>query len=146
MGDISKNSQFSKTYTVNCLRAATIRGMNDAGLEIRHILHMSGHLNESSVRTYNRNCSTAQRKSWWSILYVDLPFKTDPTIHRQRFLGLRLWLLQIKKCLLQQLLHLQPYQCNRHIFCNLDVCPTQLSKTMSFKSINNANSLQRLHS
>ena len=62
MGDISKNSQFSKTYTVHCLRAVAIQGMNDAGLEIRHILHMSRHLNESSVRTYNRNCSTAQKK------------------------------------------------------------------------------------
>ena len=38
MGDISKNSQFMKTYTVRCLRAAAIQGMNDAGLEIRHSL------------------------------------------------------------------------------------------------------------
>ena len=81
MGDISKNSQFNKTYTVHCLRAAAIQGMNDAGLEIRHILHMSGHLNESSVKTYNRDCSTAQKKLI-AILYVDLPLKTDPTIHR----------------------------------------------------------------
>ena len=61
MGDISKNSQFSKTYTIHCLRAAAIQGMNNAGSEIRHIQHMSGHLNESSVRTYYRDSSTAQK-------------------------------------------------------------------------------------
>ena len=68
MGDISKNSQFSKTYTVHCLRAAAIQGMNDAGLDIRHILHMSGHLNELSVKTYNRNCSNVQKKLWGDTL------------------------------------------------------------------------------
>ena len=46
--------------TVYFLRATAFQGMNDAGVEIRHIIHMIGHL-ESSVRTYNRDCSTAQK-------------------------------------------------------------------------------------
>lgn len=55
MADISKNAHF--------LRATAIQGMNDAGFEVRHIMHMSGHKNEASVRSYNRDCSTNQKKS-----------------------------------------------------------------------------------
>ena len=43
MGDISKNAQCIKTYTADCLRATAIQGMNDAGVEIRHIMYMSGY-------------------------------------------------------------------------------------------------------
>lgn len=62
MSDISKNAKCSKSYTAHCLRATAIQGMNYAGLEIRHIMHMSGHKNESLIRSCNRYCSTAQKK------------------------------------------------------------------------------------
>lgn len=68
MSDISKNAKCSTSYTAHCLRATAIQGMNDAGFEIRHIMHMSGHKNESSVRSYNRDCSTAQKKQMSDIL------------------------------------------------------------------------------
>jgi hypothetical protein len=35
--------------------------MNDAGHEHRHIMFMTGHKNETSIRRYNRHCSV-QRK------------------------------------------------------------------------------------
>ena len=63
MADISKNSKLERNYTAHCLRATTIQGMNDAGFEVRHIMHMSGHKNEASVRSYNRECSTQQKKT-----------------------------------------------------------------------------------
>ena len=53
MADISKNAKCTTNYTAHCLRATAIQCMNDAGFEIRHIMHMSGHKNESSVRSYN---------------------------------------------------------------------------------------------
>lgn len=34
----------------------------DEGFDIRHIMYMSGHRNEASVRSYNRDCSTAQNQ------------------------------------------------------------------------------------
>ena len=43
MHDISKNAKCFTTYTAHCLRATAIQEMNDAGLELRHIMHMSGH-------------------------------------------------------------------------------------------------------
>ena len=60
---ISKNAKCTTRYTAHCLRATAIQGMSDAGLELRHIMLMSGHKNESSVRSYSRDCSTSQKKS-----------------------------------------------------------------------------------
>jgi len=63
MSDISKNSKCSKSYTAHCLRATAIQGMSDAGFQLRHIMYMSGHKNESSVRSYNRSCSSNQKEA-----------------------------------------------------------------------------------
>jgi len=63
MTDISKHSKCTKNYTAHCLRATAIQNKNDAGFEIRHIMHMSGHRNESSMRSYNRDFSTNQKKA-----------------------------------------------------------------------------------
>lgn len=52
-----------RTYIVHSLRATSIRGMNDASFEVRHIMHMNGHKNESPVRCYSRDCATYQRAS-----------------------------------------------------------------------------------
>ena len=61
MGDICKNSKCSKVYTAHCLRATAIQAMNDAGHELRHIMFMTGHKSESSIRSYNRHCSESKR-------------------------------------------------------------------------------------
>ncbi|CAG2253459.1 KCTD1_15 [Mytilus edulis] len=63
MSDICKNAKCSKVYTAHCLRATAIQCMNDAGHELRHIMYMTGHRNESSIRSYNRHCSVGQKKS-----------------------------------------------------------------------------------
>lgn len=52
MVDICKNAKCSKTYTEHSQRATSIQGMNDAGFEVRHLMHMSGHRNASSLRSY----------------------------------------------------------------------------------------------
>jgi hypothetical protein len=48
MADISKNSKLENNYTAHYFRATAIQGMNDAGFEIRHFMHMSGHKNEGA--------------------------------------------------------------------------------------------------
>ncbi|KAK3089650.1 hypothetical protein FSP39_005342 [Pinctada imbricata] len=63
MPDISRNAGCTRNYTAHCLRATTIQALNDDGFEIRHIMFMSGHRNEASVRSYNRECSTEQKHS-----------------------------------------------------------------------------------
>lgn len=84
MSDISKNAKCSKSYTAHCLRATVIQGMNDADFEIRHIMYMSGHKNESSVMCYNRDCSPAKQKMMSDTLsgltfnHVHNPFAVIP--------------------------------------------------------------------
>lgn len=61
MADICKASKCSTIYTAHCLRATAITAMNDAGFEARHIMFMSGHRNEGSIRSYNRSVSSNQK-------------------------------------------------------------------------------------
>jgi hypothetical protein len=62
MTDICKNTKCSKVYTAHCLHATSIQAMNDVGHELRHIMFMTGHKNEASIRSYNRHCSVQQKK------------------------------------------------------------------------------------
>lgn len=61
MCDISKNAKCKQRYTAHCLRASSIQALSDAGIELRHIMFMSGHRNEVSIRSYARKCSGNQK-------------------------------------------------------------------------------------
>lgn len=61
MCDISKNAKCKQRYTAHCLRAASIQALSDAGIELRHIMFMSGHRDEGSIRSYARKCSGNQK-------------------------------------------------------------------------------------
>lgn len=68
MADICKAANCNKKYTAHCLRATAIQFMSDAGFQARHIMFMSGHRSEASLRSYSRNMSTEQKKSISSTL------------------------------------------------------------------------------
>ena len=63
--DISSNEKCSNctTHEAHCLRATTIQLMNNARLDLRHIMHKNGHKNEVSVRSSNCNSSMQQKKT-----------------------------------------------------------------------------------
>ena len=63
MTDLCKQAKCSTIYTAHCLCATAIQAMGDAGYELRHIMFMTGHKNEASIRSYNRHCSVQQKKS-----------------------------------------------------------------------------------
>lgn len=63
MGKICNNSGCSRVYTAHSLRATSIQMLSDAGVELRHIMLMSGHRNEASVRSYSRDCSEMQKRN-----------------------------------------------------------------------------------
>jgi hypothetical protein len=63
MTDICKNAKCSKVCTAHCLRATSIQAMNDAGQELRHIMLMTGHKNEASIRSCNWHCSVQKSLS-----------------------------------------------------------------------------------
>lgn len=61
--EICKNAGVEKRYTPHCIRATTIQHLNDSGWEARHIMFLSGHRNESSLRSYSRTVSTSQKRA-----------------------------------------------------------------------------------
>ena len=68
MPTISKEAGLSRIFTAHSLRATAITALNDAGVELRHIMYMSGHRNESSIRSYNRGCSNIQKRQMSDVL------------------------------------------------------------------------------
>lgn len=54
---LPKNEKFSISCTAYFHRTTAIRGMIAGGFKIRHVKHMPGHKNESSDRSYKRECS-----------------------------------------------------------------------------------------
>ena len=68
MPNISKAANLSTRYTAHCLRATAIEMLNDEGFQARHIMFMSNHRNEASLRSYSRGCSNGQKKQMSSAL------------------------------------------------------------------------------
>lgn len=60
MKEISEEAQLSMKYTNHCVRATAITLWSNAGLENRHIMAISGHRNEQSLKSYNSRPSSAQ--------------------------------------------------------------------------------------
>ncbi|XP_011421040.3 uncharacterized protein [Magallana gigas] len=53
MKNLSKKAGLSKIYTNHCLRATSITELDRSGFEARHIMSISGHQSESSIRSYS---------------------------------------------------------------------------------------------
>ena len=51
---ISMEAECSQVYTNHCLRATTITTLDSEGFEARHIMGVSGHKSETSIRHYSR--------------------------------------------------------------------------------------------
>ena len=85
MAELCKVAGVKKHYTAHCLRATAIQHLNDVGYQARHILFMSSHKNESSLRSYNRAVSTSQKKSLSSTLSaMTNEVVHDPTVEETR--------------------------------------------------------------
>ncbi|KAK3088090.1 hypothetical protein FSP39_014532 [Pinctada imbricata] len=68
MSDISNSAKTSQRYTNHCVRATANQTLNDANVEARHIMFLSDHANEGSLRSYNRTVSREQKKMLSSTL------------------------------------------------------------------------------
>ena len=68
MKQISIGAGLSKKYTNHCVRATAITLWSDSRVPARHIMSISGHVNEQSLASYNRRPSTSQLKNCSDIL------------------------------------------------------------------------------
>ena len=60
MKDISAEAELSQKYTNHCVRATAITLWSNAGLANRHIMPISGHRNDQSLRSYDARPSSTQ--------------------------------------------------------------------------------------
>ena len=69
MSRISEEAGTAVRYTNHCVRSTCIQRLAEAGLEAREIMAVSGHRNESSLRSYWAP-SLENRKIWSSALFA----------------------------------------------------------------------------
>ena len=67
MKTISKVAKLNTLYTNHCIRATCVTLLDQAGHEARHIMSVSGHHSESSIRSYSRT-SMEKRQEMSSLL------------------------------------------------------------------------------
>ena len=59
---ISKELKLSQKYTNHCSRATAVSLLDECNFEARHIMRVSGHISESSIRSCSRRLSEVKRK------------------------------------------------------------------------------------
>ena len=62
MKDISVAAELSMVYTNHSIRATCITQLDNGGNEARHIMAVSGHKSESSIRSYSKTGMSVKRK------------------------------------------------------------------------------------
>ena len=62
MKELSEQANTSQVYTNHCLRATNVTLLDEAGFEARHIMSVTGHRSEASIRSYSRTGINKKRK------------------------------------------------------------------------------------
>ena len=79
MSEISKISKLSKKYTNHCIRATAITALDQARFAPRHIMSVSGHRSEASIKNYSRKTSTDQKRKMSETLGKLIPLSSGCT-------------------------------------------------------------------
>ena len=78
MSTISEKYNLSQRYTNHSLRATSIQVLEDANIEGRHIIRVSGHKNKDSLANYARRLSTAKKRNLSNILAESVGVPSPP--------------------------------------------------------------------
>ena len=62
LNDICNAAGLKTRYTAHCLRATAIQHLSDKGYAARHIMFMSSHKSEASLKSYSRTVSANQKR------------------------------------------------------------------------------------
>ena len=77
---ICKNIKLDGDYTNHSIRATVIETLDNAGFEARHIIKLTSHKSELTVKEYARKCPENKRKA----MFQSLSKAMDTTPKRQR--------------------------------------------------------------
>ena len=69
MKTISIDAGLSQLHTNHCIRASCITAPDDGGMEARHIMNVSGHKSETSIKRYSRNVSERKKHEMCTVLH-----------------------------------------------------------------------------
>ena len=83
MKEISEKAVLSTVYTNHCVRATAITLWSEAGLADRHICHISGHRNPTSLQHYNSRPSSTQLRKCSDVLSSALTGSSQTTQMQQ---------------------------------------------------------------
>jgi len=79
MSEISKEFSFSQVYTNHSLRATTVHVLDPANIAGRHIMSVTGHKSESSLKTYTGYTRNKTKKTMSSIVSDSLSSSVPAT-------------------------------------------------------------------
>lgn len=68
MKTLSKNAETHTIYTNHCIRATSITTWDENNIQARHIIGVSGHKSEETIRSYSRNVAPAKKREMADIL------------------------------------------------------------------------------
>ncbi|XP_061191067.1 uncharacterized protein LOC133198896 [Saccostrea echinata] len=68
MKTISMKAELSTLYTNHCIRATCITSLDQRGIEARHIMSVSGHKSETSIKSYSRCVSETKKQEMFDVL------------------------------------------------------------------------------
>ena len=78
MVKISEDCGLSRKYTNHCIRSTCITVLDEGGVETRHIIGLSGHKSESSVKSYCSRLSDNKKREMSEILSETIRTTTEP--------------------------------------------------------------------
>ena len=62
MVNLSTSARLSRANTNHCIRATCVPALDEAGVEARHIMTITGHKNEASIRSYSCTLSDEKKR------------------------------------------------------------------------------------
>ena len=62
MKTISVDRKLSQEYTNHCIRSTAVSVLDNNNVEARHIMRVSGHKSESSIRSYSRHLTESKSR------------------------------------------------------------------------------------
>ena len=68
MANLSVTYKLSQRYTNHCIRVTTVQALDDNNIDGRHIVRVSGHKSQESIKSYARKLSAAKKRKISAVL------------------------------------------------------------------------------
>ena len=73
MKELSQNEELSNIYTNHCICASIVSTLDEEGYEARHIMHVTSHKSEESLKSYGAKCPQKKKAAIFDTLAQKVP-------------------------------------------------------------------------